>query len=64
MLIDFNNVKEMTFPGMNQGTGTMTARLYRSGKGKMIPCCIHPDGSSGLHVSRLAPNVSHLTSRI
>lgn len=25
MLIDFNTLQEMTFPGMNNGTGTMTA---------------------------------------
>ena len=25
MLIDFNEIKEMTIPGMNEGTGTMTS---------------------------------------
>ena len=28
MLIDFNNIAPMTIPGMNGGTGTMTAQLY------------------------------------
>lgn len=35
MLIDFNNIKEMTIPGMNSGTGTMTAKMYMSDKGKI-----------------------------
>jgi hypothetical protein len=37
MLIDFNKIDSMTFPGMDNGTGTMSARMYndlRSSKGK------------------------------
>ena len=28
MLIDFNNLKEITVPGMNGGTGMMSARMH------------------------------------
>lgn len=28
MLIDFNNIKEMTVSGMNNGTGEMSARMH------------------------------------
>lgn len=35
MLIDFNNVKEITVPGMNNGTGTMTAKMYMDEQGKL-----------------------------
>ena len=28
MLIDFNKAKEVTMPGMNHGTGMMTAKMY------------------------------------
>ncbi len=28
MLIDFNSIKETTIPGMNHGTGEMTAKMY------------------------------------
>ena len=28
MKIDFNELEEMTIPGMNEGTGTMTCRMY------------------------------------
>ena len=28
MRIDFNDIDSMTFPGMNNGTGMMSARMY------------------------------------
>ena len=28
MRIDFNDIKEITIPGMNNGTGMMTAKLF------------------------------------
>lgn len=34
MLIDFNEIKEITIPGMNNGTGTMAARMYMDEQGK------------------------------
>ena len=35
MLISFNATKEITAPGMNNGTGMMTIRMYMDKKGKM-----------------------------
>lgn len=37
MLIDFNETKEITIPGMNGGTGTMSARMFMDEQGKIIP---------------------------
>ena len=34
MKIDFNTVEEITVPGMNQGTGTMTAKMHIGKNGK------------------------------
>lgn len=45
MLLDFNTIKEMTIPGMNNGTGKMTAKLYMDEQGKIITCSIHPSGA-------------------
>ena len=28
MLLNFNEIKELTVPGMNSGTGMVTARMY------------------------------------
>lgn len=49
MLIDFNNIKEMTVSGMNNGTGEMSARMHIDEERKIIPCAIHAGGSIGLH---------------
>lgn len=37
MLIDFNTMKKITVPGMNNGTGSMTAKMYVDEQGKIIP---------------------------
>ena len=48
MRIDFNQMDSMTFPGMNNGTGTMTARMYNDDAYRIIPTAIHPGGSIGM----------------
>lgn len=47
MLIDFNETKEITIPGMNGGSGTMSARMFMDEQGKIIPTKIHPVAQSG-----------------
>lgn len=49
MLLDFNGMKEVTIPGMNHGTGMMTAKMYVGEQGKIISSIIHPGGSIGPH---------------
>ena len=48
MRIDFNHMDSMTFPGLNNGTGTMTARMYNDDAYRIIPTAIHPGGSIGM----------------
>lgn len=62
MLIDFNEIKEMTIPGMNNGTGQMTSRMYMSEKGKIIPTRIHPGGSIGLHTQKTGDDINYILS--
>ena len=47
MRIDFNEKESVTVPGMNHGTGMMTAKMYADALGKVISCAIHPGGSIG-----------------
>ena len=47
MKIDFKEIAEVKIPGMNGGTGQMSARMHRSEKGKIIPCKIHPESIFG-----------------
>ena len=35
-MIDFNQKEEITIPGMNNGTGTMTAKMHRDEQGKQF----------------------------
>ena len=62
MLLDFNTMKEMTIPGMNNGTGTMTAKLYMDEQGKIIPCSIHPGGGIGLHKHETSDDINYVLS--
>lgn len=62
MLIDFNDMEEITIPGMNNGTGTMTAKMYMDGQGKIIPCSIHVGGSIGLHKHETSDDINYVLS--
>ena len=44
ILIDFNKTKEITVPGMNNGTGMMTVKMYMDAQDKIILCAIHKGG--------------------
>ena len=62
MLIDFNNIAPMTIPGMNGGTGTMTAQLYNDDAYRIIPTTIHPGGSIGKHVQESGDDLNYVLS--
>lgn len=38
MLINFNEQQERTSPGMNGGTGEISAKMFMDENGKIIPC--------------------------
>lgn len=62
MIINFNKIKEITMPGMNNGTGTMTAQMYMGEQGKIIPCVIHTGGSIGLHKHETSDDINYIIS--
>lgn len=62
MLIDFDEINEMTIPGMNNGTGEMSARMYMDEKGKIIPCRIHKGGSIGMHKHTTSDDINYILS--
>ena len=51
MLIDFNKIKEITIPGMNGGTGMMSAKMFMDEQGKII----------GLHKHETSDDLVSLT---
>ena len=62
MKIDFSAIDEMTIPGMNNGTGTMSARMYDDEKYRIIPTAIHPGGSIGIHVQNSGDDLNYIIS--
>lgn len=62
MFINFNEMKEITIPGMNNGTGTMTAKMYMDEQGKIIPCSIHAGGSIGMHKHENGDDINYVLS--
>ena len=62
MLLNFNEMKEITMPGMNDGTGTMSVKLYMDEQGKIIPCAIHPGGSIGMHTHETSDDINYVLS--
>ena len=62
MLIDFNQIEPMTLPGMNNGTGTMSARMYNDESYRIIPTVIHPGGSIGTHKQESGDDMNYIIS--
>lgn len=62
MLIDFNEIQAVTIPGMNGGTGTMTARMFNDEKYRIIPTRIHPGGSIGGHTQDSGDDMNYILS--
>lgn len=62
MLINFNGIEEQEVPGMNGGTGTLSARMYIGEHGKIIPSRIHPGGSIGAHRHDTSDDLNYILS--
>lgn len=62
MRIDFNEKESVTVPGMNHGTGMMTAKMYADVLGKVISCAIHPGGSIGMHRHETSDDINYVIS--
>lgn len=62
MLLDFNHKEEITCPGMNCGTGEMSAKMFLNEQGKIIFCRIHKGGSIGLHRHETSDDINYILS--
>lgn len=62
MLIDLDKLTEHRVPGMNGGTGEMSAKMYVDEQGKIITCKIHPGGSIGLHSHPSSDDINYIVS--
>ena len=62
MIINFNEIKDARRPGMNNGTGIMTAKMYADDEGKVIPCKIHVGSSIGMHKHETSDDINFVLS--
>ena len=62
MLINFNEQQEKKLPGMNGGTGEMSAKMFMDDKAKIIPCRIHKGGSIGIHTHFTSDDINFVIS--
>jgi mannose-6-phosphate isomerase-like protein (cupin superfamily) len=50
----------MDIPGMNQGTGTMTVRMYNDDSYRIIPTTIHVGASIGTHMQESGDDMNYI----
>ena len=62
MQIDFSEIMEQKIPGMNGGTGEMSAKLYMDAQRKIIVCKLHPGGSIGMHKHTDSDDMNYILS--
>ncbi len=62
MRIDFNKIQKITMPCMNNGTGTMTVRMYNDEKYRIVPTIIHSGGSIGTHTQNSGDDLNYILS--
>lgn len=62
MLIRFSDIQEHRLPGMNHGSGEMSARMYMDQECKIIPCKIHAGGSIGMHSHPTSDDINYILS--
>lgn len=62
MRIDFREMEERRMPGMNGGTGEMSAKLYMDEERKIIPCRIHVGGAIGIHRHESSDDINYILS--
>ena len=62
MKIDFNEIQEITIPGMNDGTGTLTCRMFNDDKYRIIPTIIHSGSSIGNHTQESGDDINYIIS--
>ena len=64
MLINFNEINEVEINKMNNGTGTLSAKMYKDDQGKIIPSAIHVGGSIGLHKHETSDDINYVLSGV
>ncbi len=62
MLIDFEELKEVTIPHLNGGEGSVSAKIYIDKTGKIMVSKIPVGGSIGLHRQSTSNDINYVIS--
>lgn len=62
MKIDFNKLREIEMPCMNDGEGIMSARMYNDDNYRIISTKIHSGGRIGLHTQSSGDDLNYIIS--
>lgn len=62
MLIDFNELKEITIPNMNGGEGNIIAKMDVNDCGRFIQTVIPPKSSIGPHLQETNDDINFIVS--
>lgn len=62
MRIDFNELKEYTIPGMNGGTGAVSAKMFMDAAGKIMISRLPVGASIGEHCQETSSETNYVLS--
>ena len=62
MLIQFDKMKEITIPYLNQGEGAVSAKFFADGNGKIMLSRLPAGASIGLHVHASSSEANYVLS--
>lgn len=64
MLVDFEKIPWLAGPGMNHGTGEMSARIFEWENGRAIITRLHPKSSIGIHTQKSGDDINYILSGV
>lgn len=62
MLIDFDVMKEITIPHLNDGEGAVSAKMYKDNTGKIMVSRIPVGASIGMHEQCTSNDINYVIS--
>ncbi len=62
MLINFDEMKEVTIPHLNNGDGAVSAKMYMDGANKIMLSRIPVGASIGLHEHKTSAEINYVIS--
>lgn len=60
MIININDLKEVTIKNMNNGNGEVIAKMYMDKDGKIIYSIIPPHSSIGMHTHNTSDDINYV----